>query len=180
MTKHGGNRAEAAPKDTDWKWIYEQLVAYGRRHHHLPLEDAKQVSQEAIRRFFDPDYLPYDLEVHGSVLRFLGSIVNGIVSNGRQRSSSAKWFLGFASDEQMESPEEHAIARERFDLVVAKLIERTTRDPIARSLLAVMLEGVEGIDAEAERVGVSATEIENARRRLKAHVEAITNSLGDN
>jgi hypothetical protein len=181
VSKPGDNRAEPSPKAIDWRRTYEQLVAYGRRRHRLLLEDAQQVAQEAIRRFFDPTYLGYDSELHGSVLRFLGSIVNGIVSNERQRGSSAKSFLGFANEQEMPSPEEDAIARERFNQVVAKLMERTTRDHIARKLLAVMLEGVEGIEREAEKVGVSAAEeIEKARRRLKAHVEAITNSLGEN
>jgi biotin operon repressor len=31
-----------------------------------------------------------------------------------------------------------------------------------------MLQGIQGIDEQAERVGVSAAEIEKARRRLKA------------
>ena len=43
-----------------------------------------------------------------------------------------------------------------------------------------MLEGIEGIEQEAERVGVPVAEIQKALRRLKAHVEVITNSLGDN
>lgn len=181
MSKFGDDRAEPAPESIDWKETYEQLVGYGRRQHRLSLEDAKQVAQEAIRRFFDPAYLRYDPAVHGTVLSFLGSIVNALVANMRRRGSSSKWFLGFADGEnQPRSPEDHAIAKERFERVLVKLIERTKHDPIARKLLAAMLDGAEGIEQEAGRVGVSIAEIEKARRRLKAHVEKITNSMGDN
>jgi hypothetical protein len=137
--------------------------------------------QEAIRRFFDPDYVRYDPDLHGTVLNFLGSIANAIAANTRRRGSSAKWFLGFANDqEQPRSPEQHAIAKERFERVLAKLLERTKHDSIAQKLLAVVLDGAEGIEQEAERVGVSVAEIEKALRRLKAHIETITNSLGEN
>lgn len=150
MSKSGDDRAALGPEPIDWRWTYEQLVAFGRRRHRLSPEEAEQDAQEAIRRFFDPSYIRYDPAVHGTVLSFLGSIVNAIVANIRKRSSSAKWFLGFANDEeQPRSPEEHAIAKERFERVLAKLLERTKHDPIARRLLAVMLDGAEGIEQEA-------------------------------
>ena len=181
MSKLGDDRAAPDLESIDWKWTYENLVAFGRRRHRLTSEQAEQDAQEAISRVFDPAYIRYDPAVHGTLLEFLGSIVNAIVANRRRRGSPAKWFLGLEGDEEEpRSPEEHAIAKERFERVLVKLLERTKHDPIARKLLAVMLEGVEGIENEADRVGVTAAQIEKALRRLKAHVEVITNSLGEN
>lgn len=181
MSKLGDDRAEPLPESIDWKSTSEQLVAFARRRHRLTAEEAEQDAQEAIRRFFDPDYVRFDPAAHGTLLEFLGSIVNAIVANRRRRGSSSKAFLGWGTDDgEPMTPEDIAIAREHAGRVVAKLVERTERAPVVARLLAVLLEGVEGIENEAERVGVSVAEIEKARRRLKAHVEVITNSLGEN
>ena len=181
VSKLGDDRAEPASESIDWKWTYENLVAFGRRRHGSLPEDAEQDAQEAIRRFFDPAYVRYDAERHGAVLEFLGSIVNAIVANRRRRGSSPKAFLdGRSDDGEPMTPEDVAIAREHARRVVVKLVERTGRDAIVTKLLAVMMQEVQDIEEQAERVGVSLAAIEKARRRLHAHVEAITNSLGEN
>jgi DNA-directed RNA polymerase specialized sigma24 family protein len=180
LTKHGGSRAEIAPAGTNWNKVYEHLVAYATGHHRLTLEDAEQVAQEALRRFFDPTYALYEPATHGDILRYLGSLVNGIVVNQyRRHASAADWFVGAGGPRESEgSPEDYAIAAEHAHLVLEKLMDRTARDPLAQQLLRVTLDGVHGAAEQAKCLGVPVEHVYQARRRVKAYISAVLSLMG--
>ena len=182
VTKHGERRAESAPEDTDWNAIYRRLVAYGIVHHRLSLEDAEQVAQEALGRFFDPAYAAYDPQTHNDLLRFLRSTVNGIVVNQhRRQASSADWFVRSVGLVETEpSPEDYAIAAEHAHIVLEKLTQRTAADPLARRIIATTLDGIHGATEQAETLGVSIEEVYRARRRIKDYLAAVVGNLGGN
>ena len=182
MTKHRGNRAQIAPADADWNSIYKRLVAYGIGHHRLSLEDAEQVAQEALGRFFDPLYAKYEPQAHGDILRFLGSTVNGLVVNQQRRDAgSADWFVRSGALVETEpSPEDYAIAAEHAHIVLEKLKQRTTGDPLAQQIITKTLDGVHGAADQAEALGVSIEEVYRARRRIKDYLAAVIGNLGGN
>lgn len=165
----------------DWTAIRKRLVAFARRKG-LAREDAEQVAQEAIGRVFDPAHAPYDPDVHGDLLRFLGSVVNGLISNLRKRRSYTPLSMQAVSAlvETAPSPEDDAIAREQARDVVEALLERTADDPIAHRILALMREGVMTPIEQAARLGVPISEIYKAKRRLKTHSGAIRKASGGN
>lgn len=165
----------------DWPAIRKRLVAFARRKG-LTREDAEQVAQEAIGRVFDPAYAPYDADLHGDLLRFLGSVVNGMISNLRKRRSYTPLSMQAVSAvvETAPSPEDHAIAREQAREVVDVLVERTADDPIAHRILTLIEEGVITPIEQAARLGVPIAEIYKAKRRLKTHCAAIRKASGGN
>lgn len=183
MTKRGGEPAADAPAGIDWEAITRRLVLYAMHDHHLPLADAEQIAQEAIYRYFGGDAERYDAERHGTVLRFLRGIVNGLVSNVRRHEAHGRaWTVESATwIESAPTPEEHAILIEHGRQALARLRRRTKRDPIVWRLVeAIVLEGVCGPTAQAEHLGVRVEDIYEAWRRLKEHLQAISISMGVN
>jgi DNA-directed RNA polymerase specialized sigma24 family protein len=150
--------------------------------HRLSLEDAEQLAQEAICRIFAVDYARYEPDTHGDVLRFLGSILNGLVANQRRHEAyGTSWLV--ASDvlvESHSSPEEHAMLAEHGRLALAKLRRRAKRDVLVMRLVeAILFDGIHGPAEQAKHLGVRVEAIYEAWRRLREHLEAISNSMGD-
>lgn len=172
----------AAVVGIDWRTIHKRLFTFAVRRHRLSPDDADEVVQQAILRFLDPAYVAYDPAVHGDVLRFLGSIVNSLVANQRRRPSTIPLLVVVFEHltDTAPSPEDQAIGTEHAREVVALLLERTARDPIAGRLLTLLLEGVTDPEEQAAKLGVPVAEIKNAMRRLKTHLETLTKGTGGN
>jgi DNA-directed RNA polymerase specialized sigma24 family protein len=173
-------RAAPALDTADWKAVSKRLFAYALRRHRLSPEDAEQIAQEAIRRFFDPAYSRYAPEAHGDVLRFLGSVVNGIVVNQRRRRHErpASTFALDALIDSAPSPEDRAADAEHARAIVAVLMNRTQDDRIARRVLEIMSQGISKPAEQAAELAVPIAEVYLARRRLKSHLAAVTSPTG--
>jgi hypothetical protein len=163
--------------------VYKQLVVYASRRHRLEPEDAKQVAQEALRRFFDPEYADWDPEKYPTILRFLGSIVNGIVSDMRKRAR-------FASDRSVEalpestllhrvpSPEDRVLDAALGRQAVSMLLENAQGDRVVEDVCLQMLEGNDGAASQASALGLPIRTVYEARRRLESMRMKVRVALG--
>ena len=180
VTNQGGNRAADAPAGTDWTAITRRLVLLAVHRHRLSLEDAEQIAQDAVCRFFDAEYVRYEPDTHGDVARFLGSIVNGLVVNHRRHDAhGTAWLVGSAGlVDTQPSPEEHAMLAEHGRHALAKLRRRTKRDVLVMRLVeAILFDGIHGPTEQAKHLGVRIKDIYEAWRRLREHLEAISISI---
>lgn len=174
---HVGATSEAA-KAIDWNDVYKRLVVHGLKALGLAVEDAKQVAQEALRRYFDPQYANWEPTKYPTLLLFLGSTMNGIASDIRQR----KGYLGERPTRDgvlpdivtpAASPEDRVVAANFARVAVGKLLERASADELVQNIVLKMVEGIDTAAEQAVALGVNVKEIYNARERLKIHVASV-------
>jgi DNA-directed RNA polymerase specialized sigma24 family protein len=164
-----------------WDEIARRLSLFARRRlgSRGTMEDAQDLAFEAIRRALDPDYADWDPGAQPSLLRHLGSVVNGLIQN-RTRSRA----LALASARKPEtldvvgpSPEDGLSARQQTERALELLSSRLGADAVARSVLALTLDGIDKPRHQAERLGAPVGDIYNARRRLDGHIDAVRAQL---
>jgi DNA-directed RNA polymerase specialized sigma24 family protein len=170
----------------DWAAITERLVLYARgRLGGRSVETAKEIVQEALTRLWDPAYSDWDPMKEPSLLRHLGSVVNGIVRNlnvaARERAlvTRSPDALERAAERGPGAPDGRA-ADGRIDArkAVDRLLERTADDEIVAGIVLLMADGVDRPAEQSSAIGRPIGDVYNARRRLKDHASAVRAELG--
>lgn len=173
---------EAHEDGIHWPSTIKRLVAYGRRRH-LSTEDAEELAQEAVLRFFDPSYQRRDPELYPTPILFLVSTFNGLVRNhhkrrGRRYANHDAVVLFTAATTSREKrlahdPVQeltmHHLAAQAFSL----MLDRTRGDPLAQEVLELMRDGHDKPAAMAATLHVPIRNVYEARRRLSRHGRAI-------
>lgn len=145
----------------------------------MPVEDAKEAVQEAacqlIQAGFEVDANAEDM-LH-KLLEALGSRINGLAINRRRKKAAGA--VGLTEDGAPAEPAEPLDAERQVvdnDLArrtLSQLLERTTDDQVASSVLILMSDGVDEPAEQAKALGCDVREIYKARRRLSGHFYAI-------
>lgn len=170
----------------DWANVSRRLTLFAIRRlgRYGSTAEAEEIAQEAIRRFLDPDYASWDQQKEPSLLRHLGSIVNGLIRNRAQRVQ--RRGVAIQLDEEMHtssqsSPDDRAAAGILASRSMELLRARLGNDDVCRQLLELQIEGTTKASEQATRLGLAITGVYNARRRLAGHVAAVREALlGEN
>jgi hypothetical protein len=90
---------EAVLASQDWSDLARRLTRYAHvRLRGRSWETAEEIAQEAIARLLDPAYASWDRERHPDLFDGLGYIVNGLVSNYRQRKATRAHHVALRDD----------------------------------------------------------------------------------
>jgi hypothetical protein len=168
--------AMALTEDGLWELAFKRLVVWTVKRHRMNPADAEETVQEAIRLFLNSGGRA-DPANPKLLIDALGSSINGIAVNRRRKKAALA--VGLTADGEPAEPEDYLDAEQRIvDLAIARkavssLLDRVVDDDVATGIVMQTLDGVEDPAAQAKALGRSAHEVYNARRRLKAHVEAV-------
>jgi DNA-directed RNA polymerase specialized sigma24 family protein len=158
-----------------WKVTFKRLVAWTARRHRMTPADAEDIVQDAIRLFLKAGGQPDPADPKG-LFYALGSNVNGIMVNKRRNKvDRAVSLMGDVTEAELGDPDTEAriadaqVARK----AVSAVFDRVSGDELASQVMMLQSEGMDDAASQAKHLGVNVTEVYNARRRLKGHVEAI-------
>lgn len=159
-----------------WKSASERLVAWTVKRHRLDAAEADDTVQEAIQQFIRAGGIAAPNDLKG-LLASLGSRVNGIVNNKRRKKANRA--VGLTDDgvqAELKDPpdQEGMLASASFSRkAIGVLLERVEGDDLLSAIVMQMAEGIEEPAEVARVLERKVHEVYNAKRRLKAHVEAV-------
>lgn len=173
--------------DIDWSSVAKRLTGFAKRRlgSRGTWEDAEDLATEAITRVFAPNYKAWDPAVEPDLLRHLGSVVNGFISNMSRT----------AREEPDEDPAGAERAAPRHDahpaaggaswvdgkILATEVLERIAAavepDKLVSKLFWLEVEGVGKPIDQATRLALPIRDIYNARRRLDAKLAATKEDL---
>ena len=167
----------------DWADIFRRLVLFAFRRGQLrgaagSLADAEDMAAEAIRRLLDSDYADWDAGREPDLLRYLGSTVNGLISN-TSRAARLRVERSLSDPSILQSAERTMTSSAKNDEVEecqrARLLldRRVADDELMRGLLALENEGITKPAMQATRLELAISVIYKARRRLTRLREAV-------
>ena len=171
-TKQSTEKSE----DELWQLAYVRLVPWTIKAHRVNLADAEEMVQDAIRLFLKAG-CAIDIHDEAGFLQKLGSNVNGIAVNRRRKKALVS--VNLTKDGSPTEPGEHfdaeqiIVSEDQAKKSVTALLERVQGDELVFAIVMQMVDGVDEAAAQAQTLGVNVTEIYKARRRLKAHADAI-------
>jgi hypothetical protein len=191
--------------EKEWADVVRRLTVHAfERIHRASWELAEEFAHDAIADLLDPAYAGWDREKYPDLMDFLGSTVNGRVSNyWRRKSREGKrvaLFADFADkpeveggDDPGEVPEEapvdgevvieRAPTHEAPDFVtigevaMATLRARVANDTMCTGILDLMRDGIGRAGDHAEALGVPVEEVYTAKRRLLHHARQVAQDL---
>lgn len=174
------------PEDEiDWEQLSKRLTLYAwRRLKRVGMPDqelAQDIAFEAIRRYFDEEYLDWDPDSYPTRLEYFGSVINGIVRNRVRRAQRRNVEPADLTEPVMErrmpspapDPERCVVQTQWAEQVIAELRRQLDDDPHLLRLLELMLDGVERPAEQAEVLSVPVRDIYNANRRLKRYYAVV-------
>jgi hypothetical protein len=164
----------------DWREVARRLTlfAFRRLGRGAQQSDAEELAQEALRRFLDPNYAGWDRSVEPDLLRHLGSIVNGLVSNRVQRAKRRQDVtLDNADLVAHENSDSRLVAADHVRHLVLRIRAALEDDPQAERVFELMLDGVDRPAEQATELGIPASDLYKIRRRLLAAIENIQMNL---
>ena len=171
----------------DWADIFRRLVLFAFRRGQLrgvagSLADAEDIAAEAIRRLLDSDYADWDAGREPDLLRYLGSTVNGLISNA-SRAARLRVERSLSDPSILQRAEQTMASNDKIDDVEechrARLLldRRVADDELIRKLLSLEREGITKPAMQATRLELAISVIYKARRRLARHREAVRREL---
>ena len=171
----------------DWADIFRRLTLFAFRRRQLrgvagSLADAEDLAAEAIRRLIDSDFAEWDREREPDLLRHLGSIVNGLLSN-EMRAARTKVENSLSdpavsrSAEQTPAPENGSDDSDESRRVLSLLEARIAGDELAKKILVLEEQGITKAAAQAAHLKKSTAIVYKARRRLARHRKAVEREL---
>lgn len=192
----------------DWADLARRLTRYAHvRLRGRSWETAEELAQEAIARLLDPAYASWDRERHPDLFDALGYIVNGLVSNYRQRKATRAHHVTLRDDIDEadddaprdprsdpdddehapppdavvlrgEDPAEESPAGHRgAEAAMAALRARLVGDALGLGLLDQIQQGEGRPLAQAKALGVTVAEVYTAKRRLMHHARLVARDL---
>lgn len=170
-----------------WPELVERLTAVAQFRLRGSVDDAKQLAMETVAVFLDPESsVEWDYVAEPDVRRCLGSILNGLLRNfvrkrgNLERPTDDKDLeLLAANSDEVQTPEEIALARDLFDRVLAEVAENSKNDAVVTQLIPLFQRGIMEADEQAAELGVSKATIYEARRRMRDRVEIARKNLGE-
>lgn len=166
----------------DWADVSRRLSLFASRRlgRFGSAAEAEEIAQEAIRRFLDPDYASWDQAKEPSLLRHLGSIVNGLVRNRSRRAKRRGASIQLEEEMHRSAeplPDRRAAATMLASRGMALLRTRLANDDLCRQLLDLQIDGVTKASEQAATLGLEINDVYNARRRLAGHVATVREAL---
>lgn len=158
--------------ELDWAEVAQRLTlfVFRRMGRGANLADAEEVAQEAIKRFFDPKYAAWNKGKEPDIMRFLGSVANGVLSNRLKKSIRRRELLesnGTSLDDDKAPNLEASIADKEIAHRGLKMLrQRLPTDGLEMQVLELCLDGVSKPRAQAQALGVAVEDIYVARRTL--------------
>ena len=161
-------------QDPDWQAIYKRLTLYAHQRlayfRIVDVELAQDLAAEAIKRHFDDDYAQWDPQKE-TLLQFLGSLLNGLLSNWMRKRSHVlleRDSTGKHDGVEPALPADEQLHRQRLlNQIVDELREHIQGDETMEAMLTLWLDGVDRPTDIAQRLNTSVEEIYNANRRFK-------------
>jgi DNA-directed RNA polymerase specialized sigma24 family protein len=168
-------------EDELWKLAFKKLVFWTAKKHRMNPADAEETVQDAIRLFLKAGGQA-DPANPKALLDALGSNINGIAVNRRRKKAELAVLLTADGEEaERDDPpntEQRIVDDEIARKAVSTLLERIEKDELATAIVMQTIDGVEDPADQAKALGRRVQEVYNARRRLKAHVEAVKQLMG--
>jgi len=174
----------------DWVKLRKGLFVFCRRRHGLSIDDADDVSQQALCRVFNKKLPGWDPHRYPTIQEWLGSIVNGLVSNRRRNVASASErlagesmpegnpeFHGGGVSNAPSPPDEAAITADRARKAVSRVLEMVAGDELAEGVVMQMVAGVDTARDQAEALQVDVAKIYRAREKVTAAAAQVSKIL---
>lgn len=167
----------------DWSAITMKLVAFAhRRLGRRSLETAKEVAQEALTRIWDPKYKDWDPHVEPSLLKHLGSVVNGIVRNmhtapGVRAEVLQDPVVLVQTAEPGASDGRGVDGKLDAGKFLDRLLEKAVDDELVTEVIFLMSDSVDRPKEQAEKLNRPVREIYNANRRLVDYRSAVSKAF---
>lgn len=164
----------------EWVKLRKGLFVFCRRYHGLSVEDAEDISQQALCRVFDDKLPGWDEQRYPTMREWLGSIVNGLVANlrknvGRKREKLLKEGKPDAEPgtdgEAVYAPplpDEAAITAERASRAISRVLELVKGDTLAEAVVMLKVEDVDTARDQAEALKVDVAKVYRAREKVAA------------
>ncbi len=166
----------------NWGRVSLRLTLYAKRRlgKRGTIKDAEDLAMEALTQYLDPGY---EWNRDGDLKEVLGSIVNGLIQNHFRRHSvrserSNEKRMMHAKD-HTPSAETRVSNAEEVRTKIDRLLERVADDAVAVSIVWLELDGIDEPREQAQRLKISVQDLYKARRRLKAHTDAINEEVDD-
>ena len=175
----------------DWADISRRLTLYAKRRLGTRgnWQDAEQIAQEAIAHLLDPNYADWDSQKQPEILLQLQSIANSVLANYVRNwdncrvTHNAPDKLSLIVEKQART--ESALSTDGSDRstnhdarkVVNLLSERLSQDQLGQEVLLLQMDGIDRPSEQAAALQRSVKDINNARRRLDGHLQAIKGIL---
>jgi DNA-directed RNA polymerase specialized sigma24 family protein len=180
---------DAALRAVAWPKVQKQVLAYAfaltksKAH-------AEDLTQDAIRRAFDPEETPWNPVTVPNVAHFLMSLVRRNASN--ERSSGRRHHEITVRSKRHEirvtraannvpspgpTPESSLAVHDLAARRLAALRTRAADDKLVLALIDLIERDVETPAEQAEALSTSVQDITFARRRLFRHAEAVARDL---
>jgi DNA-directed RNA polymerase specialized sigma24 family protein len=178
-----GERKEGRTGSEDELWgaVYTRLVPWTVRRHRVNPADAEEMVQDAVRLFVESGGTADPRDVRG-LLAALGSRINGIAVDRRRKKANRAVSMTKDGDPAEpptpENPADRMVRADEARKAIEALLERVRGDALVTSIVLQMSDGVVEPAAQAKVLGCDVTDVYNARRRLKVHVEAIQKMMG--
>jgi DNA-directed RNA polymerase specialized sigma24 family protein len=165
---------EALLESQDWSTLSQRLTEFAwRKIGCTSWEDAEDLAQGAIQRAFDPRYQRWSPKAQPNIFWFLGSLVNGAVSNLRQKKARGVEILHGQEDleelapEAVDATDDVMARRERARLIVAELGRRVATDRACVRVLAAFAAEIDDPHAQADSTSLALQAVYNARSKLR-------------
>lgn len=157
------------------------LFAYGKTKE---LNAAKDLAHEAMIRVIDPERSPWDPAAQPSLLNHAGSVMNSLVASQR-RGERRHPFVSHDPklDRRVDgapSPEARLLEVEDYAETMAQLRfwmdelrARLEGDALALGKIALVYEGIDDADEQAERLGCTRRDVYRANERIAYHANLV-------
>ncbi len=177
-----------AVNSVDWQDVYLRLTLYA----HGRLFDTSEglpesLANEAITTLFDPvSTVQWDYESDPSPLRVLGSIINGLVRNRVRKKALTEETLsddvhsetGYAEG-YAPSQQDRLIAVDLRRKILSRVLDLSDGNDLVQEITMLAEDGIIDAADQAERLGVSALHIYEARRHFHKHIETARTELDE-
>jgi hypothetical protein len=163
-------------EDDLWRLAFKKLVVWTAKKHRMNPADAEETVQDAIRLFLKAGGQA-DPANPKALLDALGSNINGIAVNRRRKKADRAVRLTVEGEavepREPPNPEDRIVDAEIARKAISSLLERIEHEELVTAVVMQTIDGVEEPAAQAQALGRDVRDIYKARRRLKAHVEAV-------
>jgi DNA-directed RNA polymerase specialized sigma24 family protein len=161
--------------EQDWTSLTTRLTEFAWRNiARTSWEEAEDIAQDAIKQVYDPRYQRWNPKAQPNFFWFLGHLVNGLISNRRQKNRRNVVVLHDQEDLEEMQPEaigatdEVLARRQRASLIVAELERRAATDRGCAAVLAAFAREIDAPEEQVEATGLWLKAVYKARYKLRA------------
>jgi DNA-directed RNA polymerase specialized sigma24 family protein len=161
--------------EQDWTSLSKRLTEFAWRNiSRTSWEDAEDLAQTAIKQVFDARYQRWNPKRQPNLFWFLGHLVNGLISNRRQKNRKGVVVLHEQEDleemqpEAVDATDEVLARRQRASLIVRELERQAATDRGCTAVLAAFAAEIDDPEEQVKATGLTLKAVYKGRSKLRA------------